>query len=989
MNKFSIFIKCILITAIFINLFHNYSYANINKISDANNSLFIPCNLGSITQKYNGQIDKKIIIIKDLHCNLDVQQNVCKIIKILKDYYREKLKNIYVEGSPPHLIDTSIISDIKNPDVKNRVFRHFFDKGDINGPEAYNILEKRKLRIFGVENLPVYIQNLETLYSMMQYHHSLENIINENLEILNKRSKRVHNLPLKKLNAKYREYELGEIDLAKLTAYLQKKAKNLGIAFDKEYPALFMYLYINKLKTKIDKESITRESKSLIKYMQNSLNEPDFSTLAKYKKDPDLYFRYLKHLVKKYNLNYSRAFPEIEKYFGYLDAFEKLNFSDVLDELYVLKKELRNEFVKSDIVSQDWSFSIDYLNALKSQIKGEMIKPELDFLIAQENRFYDVAKRLKLKCNLIIFQNYIELLKSFYSTADKRNEIFIKNINKDKNKVSVLFTGGYHVQGITNILKNQNISYEVITPKSKNNNYKDLYTRKIHSLSNWMYKQKNILKNDSIAIISKFLTGEKKIQEQVYYYKNLKNISLTQNFQSISLQKIEDLVIELSSITKDSFKLKLSYKQREDDPSTEEDLEMLLKVVKATRKRNAEQGKLNELTDKKIELLKKKIELMERQGIKYRLKCLGKKFKYAWQKNKWECVGIFLYPFLFIATIIGIIIACCIPGFAAPLWILLPAIGISVIFLLSALIVYPIAIFSRFRNIKIIRHIFKYSTMILSILAIFCITTIFIFTLIFNPGLMTVAGLGVLITILELPYLLASFGGAFVVIVDPLSSKGGGCWYRCTTKTKGFISGLLYLLTSFAKIYRFIVIAITFSTTFWVFLLVLSIVLTIIFFVVLTGYIMLRNTMYKHFIRLAFNVVPFIFKILAIFGVPFGETLHVIMETLSIARSFCGFFTYFVKDKVFTFLEKLWKKSKKHGGDLLIKCLRRSVKEEGEKNEEQQELDSISDFSDSSSLDLSDEEEIVSLIKNILRSNKANSDKNINMRAFSQLQNAA
>src|SRR6185503_14525556 len=77
----------------------------------------------------------------------------------------------------------------------------------------------------------------------------------------------------------------------------------------------------------------------------------------------------------------------------------------------------------------------------------------------------------------------------FYREADIRSDLMIKNLtshNEEGNKV--LITGGFHTPQVARLLKNQKISYVVISPKitkiegTSGSDYLSLFTRDKASL---------------------------------------------------------------------------------------------------------------------------------------------------------------------------------------------------------------------------------------------------------------------------------------------------------------------------------------------------------------------------------------------------------------------------------------------------------------------------------------------------------------------------
>ena len=102
------------------------------------------------------------------------------------------------------------------------------------------------------------------------------------------------------------------------------------------------------------------------------------------------------------------------------------------------------------------------------------------------NFISDTAKKYNVRYKLNpAFRNIAAKLpdiEKFYHLAEERDGVLVNNtlgvMRKNNAEIAVLVSGGFHTDGITRLLKEQDISYIVVTPKIEqldpNNPYKSL-----------------------------------------------------------------------------------------------------------------------------------------------------------------------------------------------------------------------------------------------------------------------------------------------------------------------------------------------------------------------------------------------------------------------------------------------------------------------------------------------------------------------------------
>src|SRR5574344_1682296 len=201
-----------------------------------------------------------------------------------------------------------------------------------------------------------------------------------------------------------------------------------------------------------------------------------------------------------------------------------------------------------------------YSNIFKKYLWNEASIKDLEELKSDPKRFEKIknfSNRLLRKGYLNKYENIIKKadinMSQFYRDAEKRNEILIQNLTSKKfkkSKITAIILGGYHTEGVKNILRNKGISYEVIIPNVSNVKSKNYYLDRISEQANWLLN-KNSLNIFKDKISNKNFELEKKLQLVSIFYNNqfeqnlpLKIQVLCKTALSLIDENKKDLVIQ-------------------------------------------------------------------------------------------------------------------------------------------------------------------------------------------------------------------------------------------------------------------------------------------------------------------------------------------------------------------------------------------------------------------------------------------------------------
>ncbi len=119
--------------------------------------IHIPSELGRVIEVYEnqGEGDRLLVLIQDLHTNPEAQFNLAKMLELLiKDY---GMNLICSEGAEKE-IDASKISRFPDSEIREKVAKIFVNSGELTGEEYLAITKYPDLPIWGIEDKDIYTE---------------------------------------------------------------------------------------------------------------------------------------------------------------------------------------------------------------------------------------------------------------------------------------------------------------------------------------------------------------------------------------------------------------------------------------------------------------------------------------------------------------------------------------------------------------------------------------------------------------------------------------------------------------------------------------------------------------------------------------------------------------------------------------------------------------------------------------------------------------
>ncbi|MCK4463334.1 MAG: hypothetical protein KAU58_03380, partial [Candidatus Omnitrophica bacterium] len=475
-------------------LFYNISFATLEETlslpdKDASTckasteNVTISKDIGSIKSRYEGKGEKLIIHIQDAHCNYEAQINIAKIIKGLIRQYN--IDFVAVEGADG-VVDTSWFKAFPDNEIRKEVADYFMKKGEITGAEFLSITSDYPFTIYGAENRKYYIKNLNSFLETHPYKDEFLKYYASVKTVLNKLKRFIYTKELIHLDRKITRHKNKEIKFSDYAEYLKKiaESKNIGISKYENFKVLSETL---KYEKNIDFDVVNEERANLIDELSKKLPKDKLAKLVNKsvafklgKIESNSFYSYLTKVAGENDISLAKKYNNLTRYIIYARIYSKINTEKLFDEIDLLTTSLKEKmFVNDDQEELDRLWA--NVNIIVGFMNIELTNKEYEYYLANKEEFvpdkfnnfieknssrfglaYDIGKT-PLELNHI-FPKLVD----FYEIALKRDNMLIKNMFKGmrgkKTDIAILVTGGFHTKGITNLLKQQDVSYIVINP---------------------------------------------------------------------------------------------------------------------------------------------------------------------------------------------------------------------------------------------------------------------------------------------------------------------------------------------------------------------------------------------------------------------------------------------------------------------------------------------------------------------------------------------
>ncbi|MDP3981431.1 MAG: inositol monophosphatase family protein, partial [Chlamydiota bacterium] len=475
----------------------NTKRVNQGWFEDINKSNFSPwIMVNPDDQKKNEDSQISLFIVRDLHADLEAQVNIASLIEEIQRKYNSKLL-ILTEGASGKT-DVSFFGEFPDPVVRKKVSHDFVEKGWMTGPEYVNIarFDDIQMEIWGIEEPSLYSQNFKQFRNVLRRRSQLTQWFQELQKILSDLKKQVYLPELLVLDQKIVGREQGQISLEEYALYLDENFKI------EAYPNIKQFCNVIKVRKNIDTVKLEKEMGDLIRLLGNQLNKHDLSNLVQqglaYRLGKIQYITYLETLKRsalKASIPVQTSSPMLEKTIEIFHMQDQIDIGLLMQELTDCDQTLYKSFMSNPEIRQLYTINKYYLMLRKltdlemnredlafyeshvDQCSPDVMSHELDILLKQ----YRIEPRLLLSQSDDIqeVKHVIEMAAEFYTTARLRDQMLVNNALEKMRQSGIdqamMITGGFHTEGMKQILNAKDINYIIGTPRVTHTPSTDVY----------------------------------------------------------------------------------------------------------------------------------------------------------------------------------------------------------------------------------------------------------------------------------------------------------------------------------------------------------------------------------------------------------------------------------------------------------------------------------------------------------------------------------
>lgn len=434
-------------------------------------SIKIPAEWGQIEDSFSGNSGKQVIIIQDAHAVADAQKNIQKLIGFFEKEFGVQL--VGVEGVSSEL-DPQIFKSFPDKKLLAKTLEDYFKSGELTGSSAAALLNETPAHYQGIEDWALYEKGLKLFLEAKK----------NNTEVLDR--VKLLNSELQARKEKVYSPELLEIDRVLRDFYsngsnLIEALKKLSeFKLPEKNSELAAFLEQSQLKEE-DGQGTEKEVREMASAVRKQL-----------KKNPDI-----------------TAFNEKEQGFktSQISAQEFALFlkEKAAENGIAVKLSGRAEFLVNNQKKMRDVEGTQFFKSFENyagSVKELFLKDEKLKALDRETRRLELFERMAelqltheewVELKTFTIESELEKVfkrqSDFYVNAEERDGAFYKKIlqlmYEQKTSASLMIAGGFHSDGIRQLLKDKEISYLLVRPKIESLPENNVYLEHMNGNVSW------------------------------------------------------------------------------------------------------------------------------------------------------------------------------------------------------------------------------------------------------------------------------------------------------------------------------------------------------------------------------------------------------------------------------------------------------------------------------------------------------------------------
>ncbi|GEM_PF-3759047 len=448
-----------------------YEFSNFAKITSAN---------------FCENSDTTIINIQDLHNNKDVQDNIYKLLEKLNQQCADL--DVYIEGASD-FIDYSKMASSLNEEQLNALMESLYANDKLSGAEFFGYKNNKILK--PTEQKNIYDRNIQNYSFLIKNKQQINELLSNKYTNI----KNLNNYLIK-----------DQISLLKFyNAYLNKKIsseffyKKVLIELSKRKISSLKYintkLYIDVLNASknINQKLAERQLQTVLTNLKNTITYQEYVNLLQDSKnlsDINVVFAYLSE--KTNSVDKFTKYPDLFKLISLREISSLINPLDLVEEEREMMEDILLSYSKT-VENKEVVFINLFFQIYKKLLLASVSSNEYIYYKQNYGRFANLYSKYIQNDNLFDLYRYLVVAENFNELNLERNISFVDNLVPDNNNanaennyrgkfynidkilsgldktknVKVIISGGFHTEGVNELLKKKQVSYITLTPNVK------------------------------------------------------------------------------------------------------------------------------------------------------------------------------------------------------------------------------------------------------------------------------------------------------------------------------------------------------------------------------------------------------------------------------------------------------------------------------------------------------------------------------------------
>lgn len=461
----------------------------VQNIPSSFETLQIPPALGFINKKHFPQrlssdgvyLQKPLIFhIQDPHTSIEGQMHIASIIEYLHHNYGANL--LFVEGAT-HRLNPSLYKLFDQKDISEKFYEGLLKEGELTGAEQFLLNQesnRKNITVEGIESEDLYIQNIEEFKKVKSSAKATQQALMILENAFDRNAAKTLNKDLMALLKSQESYKRGKQTLVGYLDFIGRFSKDwlsLDLGNPKNqiyYPMLVRYFNLKSLEAALDEQKVDADKKKLIQFLrEKKVKKELIKKIDSLSPETPSIRDSLEKVIEDASLKeFSfEDYPQWSRWAGLMGLQQEIDSESFFKEVETLTNLLFDSLAKTESEKRLVKFyqqltSLEKLSNLElTRKEWEQINQEPDALspiLLAKNFGLDAKKFWEL-------QNTFSNALSFYEIAENRDRYFwekIQNILRTRtDRVAVLITGGFHADGISELLESNGISYIQILPR--------------------------------------------------------------------------------------------------------------------------------------------------------------------------------------------------------------------------------------------------------------------------------------------------------------------------------------------------------------------------------------------------------------------------------------------------------------------------------------------------------------------------------------------